>query len=421
MISVTSEVDRLRRVIVKRPGPALGRMLPRHIDPNSPDYLLFDDLIHLSGAQSEHDQLVRVLKTSAEVGLFDDMLIETLEIGAARDFVIQEVGRLEDLHDKQMSEMSSLSASDLALAVIAGSNGDGPRPIQPLPNLIFTRDLAAVVGQTLVVGNARKKARRRESILTWAMTENHPWFSGTNTSTNSRWVRDSGGSFPLTIEGGDVLVISQTLALIGASERTSWAMIIGLAKELLSSGFTRILVAEMPKQRSSMHLDTVFTLTDHNSAVVYGPILQKGGKDEIRPFKITKSGENLNIEAINGDLLQALEIEGHKMNPVFCGGGDKIHEEREQWSDGANYVALSPGVVVGYARNVETVKAMTNAGFEPISADDWLNIFKTDFNEDYQEIERSGRKFAVQIIGSELSRGRGGPRCLTMPLIRGSI
>ena len=175
MIKVTSEVDRLRRVVVKRPGPALGRMLPHHIDPNSPDYLLFDDLVHLSEAQSEHDQLVRVLGTSAEVGLFDDMLIETLHMSSAREFVIQEVGRLEDLHDRTLQKMASMGPKELALAVIAGSNGDSPRPIQPLPNLIFTRDLAAVVGKTLVIGNARKKARRRESILTWAMTEHHPW------------------------------------------------------------------------------------------------------------------------------------------------------------------------------------------------------------------------------------------------------
>lgn len=417
MPHVSSEVARLRRVVVKRPGAALERVQPRHLDAGGPDHLLFDDLVHVPDAQREHDTLVRVLETTAEVGVLDDMLEQTLAEPVARSAVIDRVARLEDLSDKVVGQLQQMAPKELLWALAVG----GPASItwmNPLPNLIFTRDLAAMVGSVLVVGNARMRARRRESILTWALVEHHPWFAGATVSKHCRWVRAQGGSFPLTVEGGDVLVISETLALIGASERTSWAMIIALSRELIAEGFTRVLVVEMPKKRSSMHLDTVFTLVDWDTAVVYGPLLRRGDPEEGNVIRLYKSGDHVAVEEWDGDLMDALAAEGYPMRAVLCGGGDPIHEQREQWSDGANYFALSPGVAVGYARNERTAAAMSAAGFRVVSAQAFLEELQRDFGGDYDQLEASRRRYAIHIEGAELCRGRGGPRCLTLPLAR---
>jgi len=422
MLYVGSDVARLRRVIIHRPGVALEQMLPHHIEPGSPDYLLFDDLVHVPQAQKEHDQLRKVLSTTAEVGDLSDMLTDVLSSSDARAALLKALQRVEDLSGAAVRRLGGLEPADLVRAVVAGvmpGAASADLMLSPLPNLIFTRDLAAVMGPLLVVGNASKRARRRESLLTWALVEYHPWFKGAEVSQTSHSVRQGGGAFPKTVEGGDVLVISESLAVIGASERTSWSMITTLAHELVDHGFTRVLVVEMAKQRSSMHLDTVFTMVDTDTAVVYRPLLEPGGREEVHVTKLRKSGDDIAVEAMPGDFLEALAAEGHPIKPIYCGNGHPIHERREQWTDGSNYVAMSPGVGIGYARNERTAAAMSEAGFRVVSADAFLQEFRRDFREDYDKLVESGRRYAIQITGPELCRGRGGPRCLTLPLKRG--
>ncbi len=418
MPHVSSEVGRLRKVVVQRPGPAHAAMRPAHLEPDSPDYLLFDDLVHVPTAQAEHDQLARVLSAAAEVRYLDRLLVEALSGEAAREGLIVRVAELEGLVATTVAELRAMDPEALELALTTGLV-NGRAAMNPLPNLLFTRDLAAMVGDLLIVSNASKRARRRESLLTWTIVDNHPWFSEATVSTQSRKVRDRGGSYPATIEGGDVLVVSPTLAVIGASERTTWSMIVRLAQELCSEqGFTRVLVAEMPKQRSSMHLDTVFTLLDHDRCVVYGPILQSGQPEECSVLRLRASPGGLVVDDVHGHLVQALEAEGHPMEVVLCGGGDMLHARREQWTDGANFVCLAPGVVVGYARNIHTNAALGEAGFEVLAAEDWLDLLAREFGGDFDALVASGRHFAVGITGSELVRGRGGPRCLTFPVLR---
>lgn len=421
MINVVSEVGRLRAVVVHPPGAAMERMLPEHIDPSSPNYLLFDDLVDVRAAADEHRQLRDVLATAAEVIPFQRLLAETLEDPDRRAALIRDVAEHEGLRPQGRGVLESLDAETLAGALIVGTDNaqaDGRPLFDPAPNLIFTRDLAAVVGRTIVVGNANKSARRRETMLAWTVFEGHGSFSNATIARSSTRVHEAGGSAPLTIEGGDVLVISDRLAVIGASERTSWAMIIRLATELLDGGLDRVLVVEMPKQRSSMHLDTVFTMTDRRAAVVYPPLLEAGGPEEAKVLRIRRSGMQTLIDDLDVNLLRALDGEGQPLDAVLCGGGHPLHARREQWTDGANYVALGPGVVVGYARNHRTARAMSDAGFEVVSPRDYLALLEADFGGDVDALFASGRRVAVHLVGSELSRGRGGPRCLTCPVWR---
>ena len=421
MIRVTSEVGRLRRVIVQPPGLALERMLPAHIHPSNPNYLLFDDLIHLPQAREEHDQLRRVLESVAEVLLLEDLVAQVLVEPEDRRDVLDDLSRIFTVPDESLKSMESLEPEELAQSLIVGTLGGGledPELYPPLPNLIFTRDLAAIVGQLVVVGNASRNARRRETELIWNVVEHHPLFEGATVARTSTHVRQWQRNTPLTLEGGDVLVVSSSLAVIGASERTTWSMILHLAREILDHGFTRVLVVEMPKQRSSMHLDTVFTMVDWDLGVVYNPLLDRGGPEEASIIRLSRYEGRLVVEELGGDLLDALSFEGHPLRAVACGGGHPIHAAREQWTDGANYVALGPGVVIGYARNTHTAREMSKGGFRVVGPQAFLEEFERDFHGDGDALFASGRRFAIHIPGSELSRGRGGPRCLTLPVLR---
>ena len=420
-ISVRSEVGRLRRVVVQPPGVAHERMLPAHIDESSADYVLFDDLVYVPAAREEHRWLERVLASVAEVHHLETLVASVLDAPAARDRLF---GRLADLRlasEPTLRRLEGLGGAALTGTLIAGTEGgrlDGRSLMRPLPNLIFTRDLLAVCGELVIVGNASKPARRRESILTWTMVQEHPLFASATVARASQRVGAARLSAPLTVEGGDVLVLSPELVCIGASERTTWSMIVHLAEELLASGFSRVLVVEMPKQRSSMHLDTVFTMTDVGSCVVYPPLLTPASAEEAGIMRLRQVDGNTVVDDCAGSLLEALEAEGLPLEAVLCGGGHPIHALREQWTDGANYVALGPGVVLGYARNRHTAAAMEESGFEDVDPRGWLQIIERDFGGEVDALFASGRRFAIHLEGSELCRGRGGPRCLTMPLLR---
>ncbi|MBI2568311.1 MAG: hypothetical protein HYV63_14910 [Candidatus Schekmanbacteria bacterium] len=421
MISVVSETDRLRRVVVQPPGPAHERMLPENIHPEGRNFLLFDDLIHVPGARREHRELCAVLGTVAEVGVFEAMLAEVLEQPSVRHFVVEETSRLTHLADADARRLLALDSDRLAASLIVGTLGgevEDAELFPPLVNLIFTRDLAAVAHDLIIVGNAHKPARRRETVLTWAVVEHHPWFAPGRISKRCRWLRETGGSFPLTIEGGDVLVARQGLVLVGASERTTWSKIVHLSEDLRQAGVERMLVVEMPKQRSSMHLDTVLTFVDKDAVAVYGPILRPGGREECRAVRLELVRDGVTVRESAGNLLQALAAEGVAVRPIFCGGGHPLYEQREQWTDGANYVAIAPGIVVGYGRNEHTAQALAQSGYRLCDGPGFLKLFREEFGSDADRLCASGMRLAVHIDSNELTRGRGGPRCLTMPLER---
>ena len=218
MINVVSEVGRLRSVVIHPPGPAMERMLPEHIDPASPSYLLFDDLVDVRAAADEHEQLCNVLASVAEVVPFQRLLADTLEDTARKRSLLDDIAVHEGLTDHQAGQLAGLDSTALAASLVAGTvgSGGGEPLFAPAPNLIFTRDLAAVVGDTIVVGNANK-TRRRETMLAWSVFEGHARFAEADREELDPFTRPE--ARPLTIEGGDVLVISDQIACIGASER----------------------------------------------------------------------------------------------------------------------------------------------------------------------------------------------------------
>jgi arginine deiminase len=383
--------------------------------------VLFDDLVHVPQARAEHDRLREVLAAVARVDVLEDLVADVLASPAARAEVLERVALHHDLDDARAKVLEALDPHALTQTLIVGTVGgglDGQELFPPLPNLIFTRDLAAVTGRSVVVGSASKQARRRESVLTWALVEHHPHFAGARVSETSRRVGWARRSAPLTVEGGDVLVPSPDVALIGASERTTWAMIIRLAEELPTGGFRSVLVVEMPKQRSAMHLDTVFTFVDRGQAVVFPPLLEPGAREEAHVIRLRREGDATVVEATDGDLLAALAAEGLPIEGIPCGGGHPVHARREQWTDGANDVALGPGVVVGYARNTHTAREMSAHGFRVVAPAAFLRELDRDFHGDPDALFASGRRYAIHLEGSELCRGRGGPRCLKLPLRR---
>ena len=215
-----------------------------------------------------------------------------------------------------------------------------------------------------------------------------------------------------TLEGGDLLVARRDLLIVGQTERTNAAAIKQLAKSLheVNSGIRTVVVVELPKQRSFMHLDTVFTFTSRNECLIYPPVILPGGGQAAKVTAIDLTRKSISY-ASQKSLLATLRRHGMDLDPIYCGGKKAIDQQREQWTDGANAFTLAPGIVMLYERNVRTAEELSSHGYQIVYEDDLL-LGRTEL-ETWKK-----KKYAIQIQGHELSRARGGPRCMTMPLER---
>lgn len=425
-LNVTSEIGKLKSVLIHLPGREIDVMIPSMME-----QLLFDDILYGQVAREEHRRFQQIIYYVADNVIdIQDLLEEVFEDEEVRTLAIDEVGRMPGIRAETKEYLASLKADALAESLIAGVPLEKPTrgtdrelvvfELPPLPNTFFMRDPQIVLGDGVAISSMATEARAREPLLADLVFRHHKAFRGRDLFWMDRydqpWPRSAAAARKRpTIEGGDVLVARRDLLLIGASERTNRAGIEHLAASLKQSkaGVKNIIVVEMPKQRSCMHLDTVFTLTNRDECLVYPPVIMPGGNDEATVFSMDLTKRNLTYTE-QKNLLHALKRNGMDLTPIACGGKNPIDQQREQWTDGANAFALAPGIILIYERNLRTADELSKHGYHIVYEDDLL-LGRT-------ELELwTDKKYAIQVQGHELSRARGGPRCMTMPLDREDI
>ena len=418
-VSIFSEIDPLQSVLVHCPGNEQFYVYPDNLIEwipgdnelvHNPDYLLFDDLIQPQIAMKEHEQLSQVIKHfigNDNCIEFTTLLLDILHDKDLKKELLKDCLKLENLINKteypasSLLDLLSMDASDILHILLTGekNDGNGGKIFQhPIPNLIFTRDIAAVIGQTVLITWGCRIARKRENILSKYIFNYHNIFQDIKTY-------DFYENFPnLSVEGGDIIILDANTICIGMSERTTPATINALLPLFFEEGFKRIYAIDLPKKRSIMHLDTIFNRISLDEVIIFSPIL-----DQLNVYCISPGEKLEEGMKTTQNFLEILANDGIQLTPIICGGKEKKHQIREQWTDGANYFAISPGIILGYERNHHTINSLQHAGYKCIESTEFLKR---------PEIYKNKSKLMISIPSGELSRGRGGARCLTLPLRR---
>ncbi len=397
-VQVTSEVGRLRTVLLHRPGAELQRLTPR----NSAD-LLFDGVPWVGRAQEEHDAFATALRDrGTEVLYLHELLAQALDVPEARAEVINRavaptvVG--PTLAATLRTWLLDLPSTDLAAHLAAGLTHDelprtgaegvvgrlaGPFELllPPLPNLLFTRDSSVCVSDHVAITSPSMRARQRETSLTGAIYRYHPRFAGTP------WLYGGSGD-EAWFEGGDVLLLAPGVVAVGVGQRTTPAGVEAFSLRAFAAGVAHtVLAVPIAQERATMHLDTICTMVDVDAIVMFPAVA-----DTLEAWTVTALDESVHVSGPEPFLVAAAKAMGVDELRVVDTGLDPVTAEREQWDDGNNTLALAPGLVVAYERNVVTNQALESAGIE-----------------------------VVRIAGSELGSGRGGPRCMSCPVLRDPV
>ncbi len=398
-----SEIGKLNKVLLHRPGEELEALTPATIE-----RLLFDDIPYLKVAQEEHDKFAQVLRENGvEVVYYVEEAAKAMANPEVQIQFVNEFLNLSKINSKGLrSAMTSylldMAPAEMVSKVIAGIkreevktkdatslmdlvNDDYPFVSDPMPNLYFTRDPGACVGEGINIHHMHTDARRRESLILryiyrynreFATEENKQWYDLTDT---------------YSIEGGDVLVLSKDIVAVGLSQRTTVSGLEHFARNILQgSSFKKVLAFDIPKSRAFMHLDTVFTMVDYDKFTIHPEIEGPLGVYEI---SLNEKGE-LKFNALKDELhkILALELKVPAVELIRCGGGDLLAAQREQWNDGSNTLCIAPGTVVTYERNYVTNDLLDKKGIKVLT-----------------------------VPSAELSRGRGGPRCMSCPVNRDDL
>ena len=398
-----SEIGKLNKVLLHRIGSEVDGLVPDNFE-----RLLFDDIPYLKVAQQEHDKFAETLRENgAEVVFYTDETAKALGTAEIKNKFVDEMLAGENFTSYEAREMVSsylkeMKPLDLVQKVIAGVRKSDisdyqpktlaekidesyPFFMDPMPNMYFTRDQGACVGNGVSVHHMSTATRRRESLLLKYICEYNKDFAPDGTET---WYKYDG---PYSIEGGDVLVLSSKIAALGLSERTTAEGIETFAKNLLMhSDFQKVLVFNIPKRRTFMHLDTVFTMVDYDKFTIHSEI-----EGPLQLFELTLgSYGDIKVNSMTDDLsvVLAKELGLPAVKLIRCGGDDAVAAQREQWNDGSNTLCIAPGKVITYERNYVTNDLLDKNGIEVLT-----------------------------VPSSELSRGRGGPRCMSCPVNRDDL
>ena len=412
-VNITSEIGKIEGVIIHTPGSEVENMTPQNAE-----RALYSDILNLSVAGREYSSFNKILEKFTKVYQVTDLLSEVIKNDEAKTNLIENICKNENMLDlrEQLIDLNPKQLSKVLIEGLPSVNNNltkylsGSRySLEPLHNFFFTRDASMTVRNKVLIAKMSSKVREREAMIMESIFNYHPEITAETVSP----VKSKFYNNKITIEGGDVLIPREDILLIGVGARTTSQGVDFILERVKENGERRhIIIQELPlKPESFIHLDMVFTFVDKDKCLIYEPVI----KNNHNLHTIHIVVDNGKVESITEkkDIFEVLSELGMDLKPINCGGtSDLWIQEREQWHSGANLFALAPGQVIGYGRNERTIEELNKHGFDVINSED---VFSGKvLPEDY-------KNFVITLPGSELARGGGGCRCMTMPVLRKEV